>query len=415
MKLLLFDIDGTLLKPMGVGKRAFLKSLEKKFGKIKEPPNFTYDGLLDIEIVNKSLELMGAQATEEEKKEILKDYVSNLKYELPQNKKEWLCPNVPEILSKAEEKNFALSIVTGNIKEAAQIKLSSTGIDNYFPTGAYGDDADERWKLIGIAKIKAEEHYNTFFDIKDVFSGAKDMYARCSDADYLKNPAYLYAILHYILYRRKNKPIAIMMPFAQSLKAVAEWYVQLLAESLGKKYSRQVKMNPDGSEDWAADKNNVVNSGRTPIPACGTGDLHSVQQNNVEGQNNKVVTFIRVEKFKNELSIPGKQELLAGRKFSELIKLAQEATEWALAREERPNCTIIMPEVSGYNWGALLFFFEMATAFEGELLNVNAFDQPGVEGYKNYMYYKLDKPGIPQDTASQIKNHPLVKDPDHIL
>jgi len=169
MKLLLFDIDGTLLKPMGVGKRAFLKSLEKKFGKIKEPPNFTYDGLLDIEIVNKSLELMGAQATEEEKKEILKDYVSNLKYELPQNKKDWLCPNVPGILSKAEEKKFALSIVTGNIKEAAEIKLSSTGIDNYFPTGAYGDDADERWKLIGIARRKAEEHYNTFFDIKDVF------------------------------------------------------------------------------------------------------------------------------------------------------------------------------------------------------------------------------------------------------
>ena len=97
------------------------------------------------------------------------------------------------------------------------------------------------------------------------------------------------------------------------------------------------------------------------------------------------------------------------------MHLAQEATEWALASENRPNCTIILPEVSAYNWGALLFFFEMATAFEGELLNINAYDQPGVEGYKNYMYYKLGKPGISQDIANEIKSHPLVKDPKYIL
>lgn len=97
------------------------------------------------------------------------------------------------------------------------------------------------------------------------------------------------------------------------------------------------------------------------------------------------------------------------------MKLAQEATEWALVSQGRPNCTIIMPEVNAYNWGALLFFFEFATAFEGELLNVNAYDQPGVEGYKNYMYYKLGKPGVPQSVAEEIKNKPLIKNPEYIL
>lgn len=169
MKLLLFDIDGTLLKPLGVGKKAFLKALEKKLGKLNRTVNFKYDGLLDIEIVNKSLELMGIKATEDEKKEILKEYVANLKDELPKNINEWLCPNVQGILSESVRKKFALSIVTGNIKDAALIKLSSAGLDRYFPTGAYGDDADERWKLIGIAKKKAEEHYKSSFDIKDVF------------------------------------------------------------------------------------------------------------------------------------------------------------------------------------------------------------------------------------------------------
>ncbi len=252
-------------------------------------------------------------------------------------------------------------------------------------------------------------------DIVEVLSGAKEMFNRCSQADILKNPAYIYALLHTILYRKKAKSLAILMPFSQTLKSTADWYVQLLAESLGKKYHRKIEAGKDGTENWLADKEDLFNQGRTPIAAAGTNDLHSIQQNNVEGENNKVITFIRVGKFRSDLKIPGSNDLLCGKSFSELMKLAQEATEWALVCESRPNCTIIMPEVSAYNWGALLFFFEMATAFEGELLNVNAFDQPGVEGYKNYMYYKLGKPGIPQAVAEAIKAKPLVKNPEYIL
>jgi glucose-6-phosphate isomerase len=74
-----------------------------------------------------------------------------------------------------------------------------------------------------------------------------------------------------------------------------------------------------------------------------------------------------------------------------------------------------MPAITPYHWGELIFFFEMATAIEGELLGLNAFDQPGVEGYKNYMYYKLGKPGIPAATSSEIEKNPLVKKPRYIL
>ncbi len=65
--------------------------------------------------------------------------------------------------------------------------------------------------------------------------------------------------------------------------------------------------------------------------------------------------------------------------------------------------------VTPSTWGGLIYFFEMATAFEGELLNVNAFDQPGVEGYKNYMYYKLGKPGTAESIGKKIRARPLVK------
>ncbi|MFA6142454.1 MAG: glucose-6-phosphate isomerase [Candidatus Omnitrophota bacterium] len=230
--------------------------------------------------------------------------------------------------------------------------------------------------------------------IGDVLSGAQAMAGRCRTNQVHRNPALMYAALNTILYRRKGKTISIMMPFSEMLKSTADWYVQLLAESLGKKYSRT------GS---------IVNVGRTPISARGTNDLHSIQQNNIEGENNKSTTFIKIERFKNDIKLEGTGDFLSGKLYSELLSLAEEATEWALVKEERPSCTITMPEISSFNWGELIYFFEMATTFEGELLNLNAFDQPGVEGYKNYMYYKLRKPGLSEEIKKSIEKKPLVK------
>jgi len=252
-------------------------------------------------------------------------------------------------------------------------------------------------------------------NIQEVLSGAGKMHEKCLNPSLFKNPAYMYAVLHTILYKKKAKSIAVLMPFSETLKSTADWYVQLLAESLGKKYFRKIAVNKDGLEEWLKDNSKRAFVGRTPVSSRGTNDLHSIQQNNIEGENNKVITFIRVSEFKKELTIPGENDILSKKRFSELMGLAQEATEWALVREHRPSCSITLPNVSPYHWGALLYFFEMATAFEGELLNVNAFDQPGVEGYKNYMYYKLKKPGISKEIADEIKNSPLIKKKKMIL
>lgn len=255
----------------------------------------------------------------------------------------------------------------------------------------------------------------TGISIEKVFAGARAMRRRCLVCDIRGNPALLYAALHTVLSRSKGKRLAILMPFSETLKSTGDWYVQLLAESLGKKYARKIETAADGSERWLPDHDTIVNAGRTPVACRGTNDLHSVQQNNIEGANDKVVTFIRVNKFRGDMKVSGKSDILSGRRFSELMNLAQEATEWALVQEQRPNCAIIMPEVSPYHWGALLYFFEMATAFEGELLNVNAYDQPGVEGYKNYMYVKLGKTGMPDAIAAAVREKPLVKDAGYII
>ncbi|MFA5143166.1 MAG: hypothetical protein WC522_03200 [Candidatus Omnitrophota bacterium] len=251
--------------------------------------------------------------------------------------------------------------------------------------------------------------------VQDVLDGAAAMAERSLAGRLSDNPALMYAALHTILYRKKNKSIAVMMPFSETLKSTADWYVQLLAESLGKKYSRTINAAKDGTEIWQADLRKAVNVGRTPIPARGTNDLHSIQQNNIEGENNKVVTFIRVDAFRHDIELRGTGDFLAGRRFSKLLSVAEEATEWALVKEAKPNCTIIMPRVTPFAWGGLILFFEMATAYEGELLNINAYDQLGVEGYKNYMYYKLQKPGIPGNIVKEIRANPIKKKRKHII
>ncbi|MBU1124946.1 MAG: hypothetical protein KKC84_02890, partial [Candidatus Omnitrophica bacterium] len=146
--------------------------------------------------------------------------------------------------------------------------------------------------------------------IQEVLRGAEEMSARCQQKDLYKNPALLYAVLHTILYRKKGKSIAILMPFSETLKSTADWYVQLLAESLGKKFARKIIVDSGGSQRWVRNTERTVNIGRTPISARGTNDLHSIQQNNIEGENNKVITFVRVDKCAREIIVPEGNDFL---------------------------------------------------------------------------------------------------------
>src|SRR5678816_2416454 len=119
-------------------------------------------------------------------------------------------------------------------------------------------------------------------------SGAQAMNKRLKDADLLKNPAALIAAIHYAL-DQKGKTMSVMMPYSTSLYYLGDWFRQLWAESLGKK---------DGLR-----KKNVF-AGQTPIKALGTTDQHSQVQLYREGPNDKLITFLEVEKFASKTSIP---------------------------------------------------------------------------------------------------------------
>lgn len=232
-------------------------------------------------------------------------------------------------------------------------------------------------------------------DIKAMLSGAAYMDKICMRKDLKKNPALLSALLQYLA-MKKGKNISVMMPYADSLKYIADWYCQLWAESLGK----------------AADKNgNPAFTGQTPVKALGVTDQHSQVQLYREGPFDKVITIIGVEKFRKEVEISrGCEEFpdvnfLCGHTMGELINTERVATEYALATAGRLNHTILLPEVNAFTVGELLYMFEMETAFCGEMLGIDTYNQPGVEGGKNATYALFGRKGYEQ-TLKEMQSAP---------
>ena len=236
-------------------------------------------------------------------------------------------------------------------------------------------------------------------DIKLMLDGAKYMDKMCMRKDYKKNPAMMSALLQYLSINR-GKNISVMMPYADSLKYIADWYCQLWGESLGK----------------AVDKNGaLVYAGQTPVKSLGVTDQHSQVQLYTEGPFDKVVTFLAVENYRSEVVISNGCEefpdvnFLCGHTMNELITAERKATEYALTVKKRLNHTIYLPEVNAFTIGQLLFLFEMETAFIGEMLNIDTYNQPGVEGGKNATYALLGRKGY-EEKRQELANTPAKND-----
>lgn len=213
-------------------------------------------------------------------------------------------------------------------------------------------------------------------DIEGLLDGAKAMDERCKADDLWKNPALLDAGL-MVLSMRDGKNVSVMLPYADSLKLMSDWYAQLWAESLGK------NVTLDGKP---------CRAGQTPVKALGVTDQHSQLQLYTEGPFDKVITFLKVEKFHAETPIPhGCDDIatisfLGGKSHNQLIEAERAGTEYALYKAHRMSQTITLPEVNADTVGQLLYFFELVTAYAGALLNIDAFNQPGVEESKLAAY-----------------------------
>jgi glucose-6-phosphate isomerase len=218
-------------------------------------------------------------------------------------------------------------------------------------------------------------------DIKALLDGAGGMAKRCETDDLARNPAGVYAMLQWLADTRIKKSIAVFMPYSDPLRDFADWFVQLWAESLGKK-------RKDGTS-----------VGSTPLAALGATDQHAQVQLFMEGPADKTVTFVAVRERGTDVRIPAGfndvKELgyLGGHSLGELIDIEQRATAGALARRGRPNMTITLDRVDPASVGGLMMFLELATAYAGQLYDIDAFNQPGVELGKQFAYALLGRPG----------------------
>jgi len=223
-------------------------------------------------------------------------------------------------------------------------------------------------------------------DIVALLDGAAEMDRRCSDPDLQKNPAALLATLLVRLGLEKNKPIHVMMPYCNGLYLFADWYRQLWAESLGK------RVDVEGKEVFA---------GFTPVKALGATDQHSQIQLYREGPNDKAIGFLEVEDFgaHDTMKIPGGLGVdalayLENKRFADLLNAEKRATEFALLESQRPNYTIRFPRVDAHHVGEFIQLWQVATAFAGRMLNIDAYDQPAVETGKLATFGLMGKPGF---------------------
>ncbi len=218
------------------------------------------------------------------------------------------------------------------------------------------------------------------FDIHALVKGAADMAkATISGTDTLSLE---YAKTRNALYRA-GKKIEILVNFNPKLHFFSEWWKQLYGESEGK----------DGK-------------GIFPASVDDTTDLHSMGQWIQEGERIIFETVISVEKSERTLEIPFDKDNLdglnyiAGKRIDEVNKMAELGTRIAHIDGGVPNIKITIPEISAYNLGSLIYFFEAAVGISGYLLGVNPFNQPGVEAYKRNMFALLEKPGYEKETEA---------------
>jgi glucose-6-phosphate isomerase len=177
-----------------------------------------------------------------------------------------------------------------------------------------------------------------------------------------------------------NYPINSVFSYTESLRYFNQWYVQLWGESLGKKQ-----------------RNSAFNIGLTPVGLTGPKDQHSFLQLIMDGTRDKTITFIKLKNFDVSSPIPNitlkhleDTDIINNVEFSTLINLQADSIIESLKKVQRiPLDEINIKQQDEFSIGQLIYYYELLTSLVGDLLNINTYDQPGVESGKQILMKKL--------------------------
>ncbi len=226
----------------------------------------------------------------------------------------------------------------------------------------------------------------TGIDSARLLAGASTVHQSIIDTPLPQNALFNLGTCLYEL-ARKGKSIHALFNYSSLLFEFGLWFVQLWAESLGK------KINLDGQ---------VVYAGTTPLTSLGATDQHSILQLYKEGPADKVLGFVKIDSFPADITLPGafpgekEYAYFTGHTMGELLGIEQLATEMTLVGAGRPCYRITLKEVSPEALGALLYFYEALVVYTANLYNINPFDQPGVEEGKNITYALMGRQDFSQ-------------------
>ena len=281
-----------------------------------------------------------------------------------------------QVKSNGAEFDLKVAVVTD--KHNAKAPLNILAQENNWPMFDVVEGIGGRFSVLSTPGLIVAAILG--IDMQELLAGAAAMDKACVSPVLGENPALANAVYKYLAGAKYGCNIEVMMPYSFKLASLGNWYVQLLAESLGKRKDKQGK---------------TVFYGRTPTAAIGTTDMHSQTQLHQEGRRDKIIQFIALggamEKIKLSNPFP---QIEAFSKFEGLdvnkaLLVALHANAEALTSDNRFNACYNLPQLNAYFLGQIFYYLMLTVAYEGELANVDAYDQPGVEVYKRIMNRNL--------------------------
>lgn len=296
---------------------------------------------------------------------------------------------VREMLRKKLGADFARRIVATT--DAHKGTLHDIALADGYATLVVPDNIGGRFSVLSPVGLFSAAMCG--IDIDALLAGAEAMRQRVETLPWRENPACMLAAISFLAATAKGKPIHVMMPYSNRLVGLADWYRQLWAESLGKRLDRH------GREVFV---------GPTPIKALGTTDQHSQVQLYRDGPNDKLIVFLEVRKHPRDITVPDVfadapgLSYLRRAKLSKLLNAEKAATEYALAESGRPSVTLRFNAITPPSVGEFIYLYEFITSLMGELLDINAYDQPAVELGKQATFALMARPGS-EELTKEIK------------
>ena len=287
--------------------------------------------------------------------------------------------NTIETISLFKYLNFLVTIDNSNctIISEAKSKLTKFANDNNIKTFDLAENIGGRFSVFSVVGMVPLAMVGV--DIDNLLNGCK----RVSDS-FFKQTEYYKPIIRKARFLVENKGrfnINAIFSYSSSLESFNKWYVQLWAESLGK-----ININD-------------TRQALTPIALIGPVDQHSFLQLIIDGVRDKTVTFIKIDNLKDDTIVPRSAnskfndldfEYIEGLSFNELLNKQADATIKSVEEQKDIPCDVVtISTVDEYNIAKLMFSYQLMVSVIGQFLQINTYDQPGVEHGKTILKESL--------------------------